>query len=61
MRSKEGSIYVQNFKSSIPLPYSLSKEGNLILKRMNRFKGSNIQSPENSVIYKKPNFCRELG
>ena len=52
---KGSSIYIQEFKRSIPLhfdmlnatPYSLSKEGNLILKSMNRFKGSigsNIQS-----------------
>ena len=26
-----------------------------------RFKGSNVQNPENNVIYKNPNFYRELG
>jgi hypothetical protein len=36
-RFKGSSKYVQHFKSSIPLPYSLSKEGNLILESMNRF------------------------
>jgi len=33
------------FKSSIPLPYSLSKEGNLNVERMNGFNSSrNVQS-----------------
>jgi hypothetical protein len=27
----------------------------------NSFKSSNVQNPENNVIYKNPNFCRELG
>jgi hypothetical protein len=31
------------FKSSIPLPYSLSKEGNLNVERMNGFNSSRVQ------------------
>ncbi len=51
LRFKIYIFYIQlrfnAFKCSIPLPYSLSKEGNLHLERIKRFKersmGSNVQ------------------
>jgi hypothetical protein len=37
------------------------KEVQYVQRTFKRFKGSRVQNPENNLIYKKPNFYRELG